>query len=119
MGITVAGNQNGIAGSDLKSLSNPIDIFVDNNYTLFIVDGNNNRIIKYYANAASGILIAGDLTAGNSPSQLNQPKGIAIDQMGAVIVGDTANYRIQRFPCGSTVFVSFFSTSMFQMKFYR
>jgi DNA-binding beta-propeller fold protein YncE len=87
----------------LGSLNFPVDIFVDNNYTLFVADGNNNRIVKYYANAASGILVAGNLTAGSSPSQLNGPKGIAIDQTGAVIVGDTGNYRIQKFPCGSTV----------------
>jgi sugar lactone lactonase YvrE len=101
----------------LKSISDPIDIFVDNNYTLFVADGNNNRIIKYYANAASGIFVAGSGT-GSSSSQLNQPKGIAVDEMGNVFVGDTANYRIQKFPCGSMVF-AFFSISMFQMKFYR
>jgi len=106
-GITVAGNQNGTAGSDLGSFNSTIDIVVDNNYTLFVVDGNNNRIVKYYANAASGILVAGNLIAGSSSSQLNQPKGIAIDQTGALIIGDTANYRIQKFSCGSMVTVFF------------
>jgi hypothetical protein len=112
-GITVAGNQNGTIGSDLGSLNFPVDIFVDSNYTLFVADGNNNRIVKYYANAAGGILVAGNLTPGNSPSQFNQPKGIAIDQTGAMIVGDTANYRIQKFPCGSTV------TAFFQYQFLK
>lgn len=102
-GITVAGNANGTAGSDLSSLDFPVSIFVDNNNTLYVCDRDNNRIIKYYANAASGIVVAGNLTAGSSSSQLNSPKGVAVDQFGAVIVADSANYRIQSFPVGSTV----------------
>jgi DNA-binding beta-propeller fold protein YncE len=117
-GITVAGNENGTSGSDLGSFSSPIDIFVDSSYTLFVVDGSNNRVVKYYVNAVSGILVAGNLTAGSSSSQFNQPKGIAIDQAGDVIIGDTANYRIQKFPCGSTV-VAFFLRFIFAIKFSR
>jgi hypothetical protein len=102
-GITVAGNANGTAGSDLSSLNATVSIFVDNNDTLYVCDRNNNRIMKYYANATSGILVAGNLTAGNTSSQLNLPKGVAVDQYGAIIVADSLNYRIQSFPVGSTV----------------
>jgi hypothetical protein len=113
-GITVAGNENGTSGSDLGSFSAPMDIFIDNSYTLFVVDGNNNRVIKYYANAVSGILVIGNLTSGSSSSQFNQPKGITIDHKGALIIGDTANYRIQKFACGSAV-----SAFFFQYKFLK
>jgi DNA-binding beta-propeller fold protein YncE len=105
--ITVAGHQNGAIGTDLASLDYPIDIFIDSNDTLFISDGNNNRVVKYYANATSGILVGGNLIAGSSASLLNQPKGIAVDDMGNVFVGDTSNYRIQKFPSGSTVVIFF------------
>lgn len=107
-GITVAGNQNTMSGSNLASLNYPIDISVDNNYTLYIVDGGNNRIVMYYENAVSGILVAGP-SVGNGATQLNQPKGVAVDVTGAVIVGDTANYRIQKFPHGSMVDAVFFN----------
>ncbi|CAF4012444.1 unnamed protein product [Adineta steineri] len=102
-GITVAGNANGTAGSDLGSLRGPVSIFVDNNNTLYVCDRSNNRIMKYYANTNTGIVVAGNLTAGNSSSQLKLPKGVAVDQYGAIIVADSSNYRIQRFPFGSTV----------------
>jgi sugar lactone lactonase YvrE len=102
-GITVAGNANGTLGSDSRSLWYPVSIFVDNNGTLYICDRDNNRIMKYYANATSGLDVAGNLTAGSSSSQLNSPKGVAVDQYGAIIVGDSSNYRIQKFPVGSTV----------------
>ncbi|CAF3760387.1 unnamed protein product [Rotaria socialis] len=99
-GITVAGNQNTTAGSDLAPLNYPIDIFVDDNYTLYISDADNSRIVMYYENAASGILVAGT-SVGNGSTQLSKPKGVAVDTTGAVFVGDTANYRIQKFPYGS------------------
>ena len=91
-----------MAGSDLASLNYPIDIFIDSYDTLFIADGNNNRVVKYYTNSTSGILVAGP-GPGSSSTQLNQPKGIAVDEMGNVFVGDTSNYRIQKFPFNSTV----------------
>ena len=102
-GITVAGNANGTAGSNLSLLNYPVSIFVDNNNTLYVCDRDNNRIIKYYANATSGIVVAGNLTVGGSSSQLNSPKGVAVDQYGAIIVADSSNYRIQSFAVGSTV----------------
>jgi hypothetical protein len=111
-GITVAGHQNGNSGSNLASLDFPIDIFIDSNDTLFIADGDNNRIVKYYDNATSGILVAGP-SSGSGSNQLNGPKGIAVDDMGNVIVGDSLNYRIQKFPPGSMVVMFSFSISFF------
>lgn len=100
-GITVAGNMNGTVGSDLTSLRVPVSIFIDNNFTLYVTDRDNSRIMKYYPNSNVGIVVAGNSTAGNSATQLNSAKGVAVDQMGAVIVADSNNYRIQRFLPGS------------------
>jgi sugar lactone lactonase YvrE len=110
-GITVAGNANGTAGNDLGSLNTTVSIFVDNNYTLYVCDRENNRIMKYPANITIGTVVAGNGTAGNTAYQLNQPKGVAVDQMGAVIVADSSNYRIQRFPLGSLIGTTIASNS--------
>ncbi len=81
-----------------------MSIFVDNNDTLYVCDRDNDRIMKYNVNTTIGIVAAGvSGTPGSSPTQLNQPKGVAVDQMGDIIVADSSNYRIQRFPLGSTV----------------
>lgn len=96
-GITVAGNMNGTAGSDLVSLKSPIGIFVDENNSLFIADRDNHRIMKYEANSTVGVVVAGNGTAGNSPNQLNSPRGVAIDQYGFLIVGSAGNGQIQNF----------------------
>ena len=78
-----------------------MSIFIDNNYTLYICDRDNHRIMRYEANDTTGTVVAGTGVAGNAATQLNSPKGVAVDQMGAIIVADSSNYRIQRFPLGS------------------
>ncbi|CAF4374934.1 unnamed protein product [Rotaria socialis] len=100
-GITVAGNQNTTAGSDLAPLNYPIDIFVDDNYTLYISDADNSRIVMYYENAASGILVAGT-SVGNGSTQLSKPKGVAVDTTGAVFVATTVTANSISSPLGTT-----------------
>lgn len=101
-GITVAGNANGSIGNDSRSLDTPVSIFLDNNYTLYVCDRDNHRIMKYFANISTGIIVAGmNGLPGSNATQLREPKGVAVDQMGAIIVADSNNSRIQRFPLGS------------------
>ena len=102
-GVTIAGNANGTAGTDARSLNATVSIFLDNNYTLYVCDRENHRIMKYEINDTVGTVVAGTGMPGNGPTELNEPKGVAVDQMGAVIVADSDNYRIQRFPLGSLV----------------
>jgi sugar lactone lactonase YvrE len=111
-GLTVAGSANGIAGTHLAGLDTPVSVFIDDNYTLFIADRENHRIVKYYANATVGVLVVGNLTAGNSSSQLNQPKAVVVGDSGAVIVADSSNFRIQHFLHGSTVATTFVTDSV-------
>ena len=68
---------------------------------MFIADRDNHRIMKYNANSTIGIVVAGSGSAGNNYDQLNTPKGVAIDQHGFLIVGDSSNHRIQNFSNGS------------------
>ncbi|CAF0954024.1 unnamed protein product [Didymodactylos carnosus] len=57
-GQTVAGQQNGAGGSYLNQLSSPSDIFLDNNdNSVYVADYDNNRIVKWLANAFSGELL--------------------------------------------------------------
>lgn len=110
-GETVAGRRNGTAGSDRRSLDSPVTIFVDNNYTLYVADRDNHRIMKYYPGSNLGTIVAGNGTNGSSSSQLSFPRGVAVDQQGNIIVGDSLNYRIQKFLAGSTIGTTFVSSS--------
>lgn len=62
--------------------------------------------MKYEVNATIGTVVAGTGSPGNGPTQLRFPRGMTVDETGAVIVADTDNYRIQRFPRGSLVGVT-------------
>jgi sugar lactone lactonase YvrE len=53
--------------------------------------------MKYNVNDTTGVIVAGNLTAGNSSNQLCQPKGVAVDRFRFLIVADSSNYRIQNF----------------------
>jgi hypothetical protein len=46
-GTTVAGRQNGTAGSDLSALNQPFDVFVDNSGGLYIADAANHRVVYW------------------------------------------------------------------------
>jgi len=78
-----------------------VTIYVDDNYNLFVADAFNHRIMKYYANNITGTVVAGGLSPGSSPTQLNDPKGVAVDRSGTIVVADGQNYRIQKFSNGS------------------
>ncbi|CAF1648424.1 unnamed protein product, partial [Rotaria sp. Silwood1] len=39
---------------------------------------------------------------GNSLTQLNDPQGVVVDQLGTVYVTDSGNHRIMRWPKGAT-----------------
>jgi sugar lactone lactonase YvrE len=96
-GTTVAG-QTGVYGSSLNLLYLPRTLVLDQNGYMYIVDYGNNRIVRWILGSTSGILVAGIISRGNLPSQLNDPNSIRVDSTGAVIVADTNNNRIQKFP---------------------
>ncbi|CAF1283191.1 unnamed protein product [Adineta ricciae] len=78
-GITMAGIT-GSSGSALNQLGGPRHITFDaTESNLYVVDGDENRIMRYPANSTSGnngVLVAGGTTAGNANTQLNTPWGI-------------------------------------------
>ncbi|CAF1424240.1 unnamed protein product [Adineta steineri] len=94
-GTVVAGG-NG-AGSGANQLKNPRSILVDSNGTLYISDGDNNRVQRWLKNAKSGTTIVGGGTSGKASNQLNWPEQILFDRYQNLLVADRHNHRIQRF----------------------
>jgi hypothetical protein len=112
---TVAGKQSAGAGysgnnglATNAQLNNPFMIAVDNALSIFIAD-TNNHVIRQVA----GIGVTGEtqgniyLVTGNnvpgfkgdggpaSGGQVNQPKGLAIDASGNLLIGDSQNLRVR------------------------
>ena len=102
-GITVAGG-NG-AGIAANQINQPAGICVDGSGNLYVADERNDRIQKFPAgstSATNGITVAGGNGGGNAANQLYEPEGVYVDASGNIYVADYANFRIQKFPAGST-----------------
>ncbi|CAF3716958.1 unnamed protein product, partial [Adineta steineri] len=79
VGITIAGVC-GSRGSALNQLSCSRNLVIDSTDTyVYIVDGNNNRVMRYQTNSTggtNGVVAAGSISAGNGITQLRAPWGI-------------------------------------------
>ncbi|CAF0877873.1 unnamed protein product [Adineta steineri] len=93
-GIIVAGG-NG-QGNHLNQLNQPTYIFIDKDYSLYISDEQNHRVMKWRKDAKEGIIVAGGNGQGNSLKQLNYPHGVIVDNLGQIYVVDYWNDRVMR-----------------------
>ena len=85
---------------DIKTLSIrlncPISVIVDADGYLFVVDFNNNRIIRSNSNGFYCVVGCSGV-AGTASDQLNQPFTAAFDSLGNIFVLDAGNHRFQKF----------------------
>ncbi|CAF0905175.1 unnamed protein product [Adineta steineri] len=84
------------AGNHSGQLWMPMLLFVDMNYSVYVVDQNNHRVMKWMKNATTGIIVAGGNGAGTNLTQLSKPTGVVVDHLGNVYVADTENHRVMR-----------------------
>ena len=84
-------------------LSNPEDIFIDDNDTIYVADTANDRIVIINPMDENGVytlknIIKGESTyAAGDMSALKTPKGIYVDSDGTILVADTGNNRLVEF----------------------
>ncbi|CAF2124964.1 unnamed protein product [Rotaria magnacalcarata] len=95
---------NSIAGD--QSLNHPTDIKVDADGNLFIVDHDNNRIVRFGSDGLHCIIGCPD-TNGTESHELNSPRGIAFDTRGNIFIFDSGNHRIQKFTLARNICISY------------
>ena len=105
---TVAGNGSiayGGDGTDATSANiySPLEIVIDNLGNFYFSDQKNNRIRKVNANTGIITTIAGNGTQGFSgdgslatSAKLNNPTGLAVDEIGNIFISDYGNNRIRK-----------------------
>lgn len=91
-GIMVAGNKR--FGD--KNLNGPTAVVLDVDANLFIVDHNNNRIVRSGPNGFRCLIGCLDQSA-SAASPLHHPWSLAFDSFGNIFVTDRSNNRIQKF----------------------
>ena len=102
-GTTVAGG-NG-QGSAANQLNLPWSLAVDAGGNLYVSDEINDRIQMFPAgstSATNGITVAGGNGHAAGADQLSYPSGIYLNSANELYVLDYGNYRVQKFPAGST-----------------
>ncbi|CAF0980421.1 unnamed protein product [Adineta steineri] len=104
-------------GDHLNQLNEPTFIFIDEDYSLYISDCWNHRVMKWTKGAKEGIVVAGGndcgnhrvmrwcegakegeiIVGGNQSNQLKGPIGLSFDNEENLYVVDCHNHRIQKY----------------------
>ncbi|CAF3889005.1 unnamed protein product [Adineta steineri] len=82
----------GTSGSTATTLNQPIGIFVDAKFNLYVADCLNYRIQMFPLGQLTGITLAGASAPGTIT--LNQPNGVTLDGNGYLFIADCYNHRI-------------------------
>ena len=80
-------------------------IYVDKDRYLYVSDQFNHRVLRYAPGALSGdigVVVAGTGNNGSTPSQLNQPCKLFVDDARTMYIADANNHRIQKWTYGAT-----------------
>ncbi|CAF2774909.1 unnamed protein product [Rotaria sp. Silwood2] len=91
--IVVGGNGQ---GSALNQLNNPSGLFMDDDYAIYIMDGMNDRVVKWRPGDSSGQVVAGGNGPGNRTDQLDDASSIVVDKNGTMFICDSRNARVLR-----------------------
>jgi RHS repeat-associated protein len=84
----------GSAGTETGQLKRPMDVAVDAAGNHWVIDRENNRLLKF---GASGEFLSQYGSAGSGNGQFSSPSGIEITPNGHIWVADSGNGRIEEF----------------------
>ncbi|CAF0829287.1 unnamed protein product [Adineta steineri] len=94
----VIGSPTGLSGSTSTLLNQPVGIALDSMSNIYVADSKNHRIQFFVAGQSNGTTAAGVTgSSGISPSQLNSPYWVIIDNQLNLYVSDHNNNRVQFF----------------------
>ncbi|CAF3767586.1 unnamed protein product [Rotaria sp. Silwood1] len=108
-GTTVAGQANGVRGTNSSHLYGPTFICLDSSYNLYVADSDNHRIQFWSNGASSGTTVAGTAMSmftgfsGSANNLLNRPYGVVRDpNSGTIYIADYSNHRVVSYVTGAS-----------------
>ena len=100
-GIVVAGGHG--LGANLDQLNWPTYLFVDTQFTLYISDKNNSRVMRWMRGAKEGTVVASeDVIKEEDLMQSHGPAGLWVDGRGHVYMAGFGNDAVMRWDKGAT-----------------
>ncbi|CAF3877326.1 unnamed protein product [Rotaria sp. Silwood1] len=94
-GITVAGKN--ADGNGINQLSFPLDLFVDDEQTIYVAYTGNHRIMEWKWGATGGQVVADGNEQGSGAHQLSNPLDVIVDkETDSLILCDNSNRRVIR-----------------------
>ncbi|CAF1495857.1 unnamed protein product [Adineta steineri] len=87
----------GISCSNSTCLFEPADVRIDDNLNMYVVEQKNHRVQMFCKDSNVSVTVVGNGTPGNSPTQLDGPRGMAFDSEMNMYVCDTGSKRVQKF----------------------
>ncbi|CAF2697913.1 unnamed protein product [Rotaria sp. Silwood2] len=100
-GDTVAG-VSAASGAGFSQLNNPTAIYVDSSGTMYILDSNNYRVLKWQDREPLGTVIVGGRGSGSTFDKIALSNGMFVDNQYNVYVSETANNRVTKWLNGNT-----------------
>lgn len=93
-GIIVAGGNE--QGTDLRQISYPEGVIVDQLGQIYIADWDNDRVMRWSKDVKVGTIVVGH-GKGQQSNQFNGPRGLLFDRQGNLYIVDSQNHRVQKF----------------------
>jgi len=92
--MPVIGNPLFVDGESVQGLHTPVDLFICENDTIFVVDQNQNRAVQMTAQSE----LLQQFGDEEGPGRLHNPQGIFVrNDTGEVYISDTGNFRVAIF----------------------
>ena len=99
--VTVAGF-NSVGGPGLSELDNPAAMCVDTNGTMYILDTDNYRVMKWLRGEPLGFPVAGNRGSGTTLDKIGVSYALFLDDQSDLYISEYGNHRVTRWRHGNT-----------------
>ena len=86
---------------NLNQLDFSTFICVDGDYTVYVSDSRNHRVMKCLRASNEGMVVAGANVSAESTAHIFHPVGVIVDELGHIYVADTSTGRVTRWSQGA------------------